>query len=115
MRKLAWVLSLMMVMGLVMASTGMAGEMADVAEKAAAVAEEAATSTDAAETVDLAGTILKSNTFVDESGESYELAESEANKVCQSLVGEKIKIKATVMEKEEGLKSIIVSSYEIIE
>ena len=115
MKKVTCVLSLLMVLGLVMASAGLAGELTDIADKAASKAETAATSMDTAETVELAGTILNNNTFVAENGQSYELAASEANKVCRSLVGEKIKVQAMVMEKDEGLKSIIVSSYEIIE
>lgn len=110
MKKVAYVLSVVMV--LAVASVGLAGEVTDIAEKTAAKIEDAA-STDV-ETIELTGSVLQDNTFVDENGQSYELAASEANKVCKSLVGEKIKVQATVMEQKEGLKSMIVSSYEII-
>jgi hypothetical protein len=110
MKKLAYVLSVVMV--LAMASVGLAGELTDVAEKAAMKVEDADSLDD--KTIELTGSVLQDNTFVDENGQSYELAANEANKVCKSLVGEKIKVQATVMEQKEGLKSMIVSSYEII-
>ena len=108
---MACVLSLVMVLGL--ASVCLAGEMTQMAEKAP-LAAEAVAITDAAKSVELTGTILKDNTFVDENGDSYQLGDSETNKLLQSMIGEKIKVNATVMEKSEDLKSIFVTSYEII-
>lgn len=111
MKKLACVLSLVLVFG--MAAVGVAGELTKMAEKSPLKAE-AVSITDAANSVEMTGTILKDNTFVDESGQSYQLGDSETNKLLQSMIGEKIKINATVMEKSEDLKSIFVTSYEVI-
>ncbi len=114
MKKMAYVLAVMMVFGLVIATIGVAGEMTDIPENIPAKAEDAAALLNAGKNVELTGTILNDNTFVDESGQNYELAASDANSMLQELVGEKIKVQATVMEESEGIRSIVVSSYELI-
>jgi hypothetical protein len=67
------------------------------------------------DSIELTGTVLSDNTFVDENGENYQLLESETSEDLMSYVGQKIKVTATVMESDEGLKNISISSYELLE
>ena len=67
------------------------------------------------DSIQLTGTVLSDNTFVDENGENYQLLESETSDDLMSYVGQKIKVTATVMESDEGLKNISISSYELLD
>ncbi len=99
MRKMAGILAVMLVLGVAMGSMAWA-------EDAAPMAEE--------KSLQLTGTVLSDNTFLDADGQKYQLSDTEQNRALQDLVGETIKIHATVMEEAEGRESISVSSYEIV-
>lgn len=66
------------------------------------------------ESIELTGMVLSDNTFEDEEGDSYQLADTEKNELLQDLVGRKIKVEATVMENDEGIQEISVISYDLI-
>lgn len=106
-RTATW-LACLMVLGLIMGGTGFAEDPAylDAPEPAAMESHNE---------VELTGTILSDNTFVDENGEQYLLSESERSDEFRAIVGEKIKVTASVMEDEAGAKSIAISDYELVE
>jgi len=121
------ILAIVMVFGLVSFGVGFA-EMAEQPEAADIAAQpelsEMATHSEEAdiaaqealpESIELTGTVLSDNTFVDENGDNYQLADSERNEELLEYVGQRIKVTATVMESEEGLKNISVSDYEILQ
>ena len=102
-------LAMIVALGFVICGIGFA-ETAAQPEKA-----KIATQQEAQESIELTGTVLEDNTFVDEDGENYQLADTEKNEELQDLVGKKIKVKATVMENDEGEREISVTSYDVIQ
>lgn len=101
-----------MVVGLLICGVGFA-ENAPLPERAQQM--ERAADIFQPDSIELTGTILSDNTFVDESGENYQLMDSEASKDLQAHVGQKLKVTATVSESDEGVKNLSISSYELIE
>lgn len=112
------ILAIVMAFGLITFGVGFA-EMAAEPEQAdiAAHSQEADVDAQAAmpESIELTGTILSDNTFVDENGDNYQLADSERNEELLEYVGQRIKVTATVMESDEGLKNISVTDYELLQ
>lgn len=112
------ILAIVTALGLITFGVGFA-EMAAQPESAdiAAHSEEADIAAQAAlpDSIELTGTVLSDNTFVDENGDNYQLADSERNEELLEFVGQRIKVKATVMESEEGLRNISVTDYEILQ
>jgi hypothetical protein len=64
--------------------------------------------------ITLSGSIDESNRFVSESGEAFDLSDSERGMEVKALTGKKVEIKGTVME-EEGKKTVEVTEYNILE
>lgn len=112
------ILAIVMALGFIIYGIGFA-EMAAEQERTdiAAHSQEADINAQAAmpESVELTGTILSDNTFVDENGDNYQLADSERNEELLELVGQRIKVTATVKESEEGMKNISVTDYELLQ
>lgn len=111
------ILAMVMVLGLITYGIGFAGmeaqqEQAEAAaqSQAADIAQPAAP----AESIELTGMVLSDNTFVDENGDNYQLADSGTSEELLDLVGQRIKVTATVLESDEGLRNLSVTDYEII-
>jgi len=102
------ILVIIVALGLVFGGIGFA-ETAAQPEKAVIEAQS-----DSQESIELTGTVLSDNTFEDEDGNNYQLADTEKNEELQDLVGKQIKVKATVMENDEGVEEISVISYDVI-
>jgi hypothetical protein len=110
-RTATW-LAFALALGLIFGGTGFAGDPEFLDQPS--FVDEPAAAMEGHESVELTGTILSDNTFVDEDGEQYLLSESEKNEELQAIVGEKIKVTASVMEDEAGAKSILISNYELV-
>jgi hypothetical protein len=112
MKTLLWILVLAMVFAMASAT----GAIADVSvpPPAQAPAQPQQMEQDNPQ-VELTGTLTSANQFIDDSGKNYQLIPSEKGAQLQEHLGEKVRVKATVMEDNEGFKSIDVSDYEIIE
>lgn len=112
------ILAIVMALGLVTFGIGFA-EMAAEPQSAdiAAHSEEADIAAQAAlpDSIELTGTVLSDNTFVDDNGDNYQLADSDKNEELLEYVGQRIKVTATVMDSEEGLKNISVTDYELLQ
>ena len=61
----------------------------------------------------IAGTINDANQLVDKEGQIFDVADDEQGKELLTHVGEKVRVKGTVLE-SEGKKLITISAYEII-
>lgn len=106
-----------MTLWLITSGVGFAGmemqqEPADIAVQAegADIAEHAALP----ESIELTGMVLSDNTFVDENGDNYQMADSVTNEELSDYVGQRIKVTATVLESDDGLRNISVTEYEIL-
>jgi hypothetical protein len=64
----------------------------------------------AKEEVILKGTVDANNRFIDESGQTYEMAANEQAAKIMEQPGQKVEIKGTVMEKE-GVKTVVVKEF----
>lgn len=111
------IISIVLAFGLISYGIGLAGaeapqEGAEIAAQAdqTDILEQAALP----ESIELTGMVLSDNTFVDENGDNYQLSDSETNEELLDYVGHRIKVKATVMESDEGLRNISVTDYEIL-
>ena len=62
----------------------------------------------------ISGIVNPYNTFVDDRGRTLNLANSDEGRKIQSLVGERVEIKGTVMD-AGGQQTVDVSNYKIIE
>ncbi len=62
------------------------------------------------EDVILKGTVDANNRFIDESGQTYEMAVNDQAVKIMDQPGQKIEIKGTVMEKE-GVKTVVVKEF----
>jgi hypothetical protein len=113
MKKLPWILVLAMVFSLVTATATFADQSAPAPVKAPEQIQQM-NQADPPQ-VELTGTLTHANQFIDDTGENYQLIPSEKSAELQEHLGEKIKVKATVMEDNEGFKSIDVSDYKIVE
>ncbi|HSO19063.1 MAG TPA: hypothetical protein VLT88_06380, partial [Desulfosarcina sp.] len=67
-----------------------------------------------ADPVILSGTINENSQFVDNSGRSFELADTEQGMEVKSLVGRRVEIRGTVME-EMGERIVEVNDYKLLE
>lgn len=65
------------------------------------------------QTVMITGTINDANQLVDNTGQIFEIADTEAGNELLTHIGQKVQIKGTVME-DESKKELSISSYEII-
>lgn len=65
------------------------------------------------QTVTITGTINDANQLVDNTGQTFEIADTDEGNELLTHVGEKVQIKGTVME-DESKKELSISSYEII-
>lgn len=111
MKKAVCVLSMVMVLAMV--AVGLAGELTETI-KISPVNVANATGSATVENIELTGIVLKDHTFLDENGQNYHLGATQGNLPLLDMIGEKMKVKATVMETNGAVKSIAVSSYEII-
>ncbi|WP_319407817.1 hypothetical protein [uncultured Desulfosarcina sp.] len=64
--------------------------------------------------VTLSGTINSKNQFIDHRGKVFNVTDKDAGKKVQSLVGQKVEIKGTVMD-EGGQRTVDVHQYKVIE
>ena len=64
--------------------------------------------------VSITGTINEDNQLVDSSGNAYDIADTEQGSDVMEMIGKKISVKGTVME-EEGIKTISITSFKVIE
>jgi hypothetical protein len=64
--------------------------------------------------VSISGVINEDGQLVDNSGMTYDIAESDEGTELMDMTGQKVTVKGTVME-AEGTKIIDVSSFQIIE
>ena len=58
----------------------------------------------------LKGTVDANNRFIDESGQTYEMAVNDQAAKIMNQPGQKVEIKGTVMEKE-GVKTVVVKEF----
>ena len=65
--------------------------------------------------IELIGTVYNDSMFVDEDGETYLLTDTDKTAELSDLGGETIKVKATVMENDEGEREISIISYEVVQ
>ncbi len=70
----------------------------------------AAETQSAKEDVILKGTVDANNRFIDESGQTYEMAVNDQAAKIMDQPGQKVEIKGTVMEKE-GVKTVVVKEF----
>jgi hypothetical protein len=70
---------------------------------------------EAQKNVVLTGIVHADGTFEAEDGETYLLTDTEKNAELQDLAGETVKVKAVVMENDEGAREISVISFEQIQ
>jgi hypothetical protein len=111
------IFSVVLAFGLIFSGIGLAGvEEPQGSAEIAAQADPSDIMEQAAlpESIELTGMVLSDNTFVDENGDNYQLSNSETNEELLDYVGHRIKVKATVMESDEGLRNISVTDYEIL-
>jgi hypothetical protein len=110
------IFAIVLAFGLITFGVAFAG--ADAPEEAAEMAAQAEpveiVEQAASDSIELTGMVLSDNTFVDENGDNYQLVDSETNEELLDYVGHRIKVKATVMESDEGLRNISVTDYEIL-
>lgn len=68
----------------------------------------------AGDEVNITGTINDDSQLVDDSGTSYDIADTEQGNEVMEMTGKKVSVKGTVME-EEGTKTISITSFKVIE
>lgn len=73
-----------------------------------------AASTTAPEEVQLTGTILQGGLLVDDQGQEYQMAKDGASMEMEGQVGQKIEVKGTVMEDNDGKKVIKINDYKVV-
>ena len=64
--------------------------------------------------VTIVGTVNDDNQIVDDTGAIYDVADNEKGEELMEHVGQKIQVKGTVMEGDDG-KLITITSYSVIE
>ena len=67
-----------------------------------------------AEEIQITGTVNAENQLVDESGQAFNLADTEEGMEVKALVGKKVQVIGT-LEEAEGQKTVTVTDYEIME
>ena len=68
----------------------------------------------AADEVSITGTINEDSQLVDDSGNAYDIADTEQGNEVMEMTGKKVSVKGTVME-EDGSKTISITSFEVVE
>jgi hypothetical protein len=66
------------------------------------------------EDVTIVGTINEDNQIIDDAGVVYEVADNEVGEEVIEQVGQKLQVRGTVIEGEDG-KMITITSYTVIE
>ncbi|MBT8371714.1 MAG: hypothetical protein KJO34_12185 [Deltaproteobacteria bacterium] len=64
--------------------------------------------------INITGAINEDGELVDDSGNAYEIADTEQGNEVMDMVGKKVSVKGTVME-EEGTRTISITSFDVIE
>lgn len=64
--------------------------------------------------VSITGTVNEDSQLVDNSGNVYDIADTDEGNDVMGMTGKKVSVKGTIME-EEGTKIISITSFEIIE
>jgi hypothetical protein len=65
--------------------------------------------------VTMVGTVGEDSTIVDDSGQSYQVAEDEKADEIAQYVGRKVEVKGVIEENADGSKMITIESYKLIE
>jgi regulatory protein YycH of two-component signal transduction system YycFG len=65
--------------------------------------------------VTMVGTVGEDSTIVDDSGQSYQVAENEKADEIAEQVGKKVEVKGVIEENADGSKMITIESYKVIE
>jgi regulatory protein YycH of two-component signal transduction system YycFG len=65
--------------------------------------------------VTMVATVGEDSTIVDDSGQSYQVAENEKADELSEQIGKKVEVKGVVEENADGSKMITVESYKVIE
>jgi hypothetical protein len=68
----------------------------------------------AGDEVSITGTINADSQLVDDSGNSYDIADTDKGYEVMEMTGKKVSVKGTVME-EEGTKTISITSFEVVQ
>ena len=68
----------------------------------------------AGDEVSITGTINEDSQLVDDSGNAYDIADTDQGNEVMEMTGKKVSVKGTVME-EEGAKVISITSFQVIE
>ena len=68
----------------------------------------------AADEVKIVGKITDDYRIVDDNGQAYEIAENEPGNEVVEMIGKKVELMG-VIEDIDGMKSIVVSSYKVLE
>ena len=66
------------------------------------------------EEVQLTGTILKGGLLVDDQGQEYQMAKDGGAMELDAQIGQKIEVKGTVMEDNDGKKVIKINDYKVV-
>ncbi len=61
----------------------------------------------------ITGTVAAGSQIIDQDGQTYMLGANDQAKALSALVGTKVQLKGTVLEKESG-KEISVSEYQVL-
>lgn len=109
MGRLLRILAIILVVGLVVGGTGCKESAAQPD------GDGIVTQPEEQKSIELIGTVYSDSMFVDEDGETYILADTDKNAELSDLGGETIKVKATVMENDEGEREISIISYEVVQ
>ena len=67
----------------------------------------------AGDEVSITGTINADSQLVDDSGNSYDIADTEQGYEVMEMTGKKVSVKGTVME-QDGTKTISITSFEVV-
>ena len=73
-----------------------------------------ASGTAATEDIEVTGIVLKGGRLVDHQGHEYQMAKDEGGLQLEGQVGQKIEVKGTVLENDDGQKVIKINDYKVI-
>jgi len=73
-----------------------------------------ASGTAATEDIEVTGIVLKGGRLVDDQGHEYQMAKDEGGLQLEGQVGQKIEVKGTVLENDDGQKVIKINDYKVI-
>ena len=109
MNRLFRILAIILVFGFVIGGIGCTDSAAQSEE------DGIITQPEEQKSIELIGTVYNDSMFVDEDGETYILADTDKNAELKNLGEETIKVKATIMENDDGGREISIISYEVIQ